>query len=108
MGIVIVLVGEQMQFPLSDDLIAINQCQGSVKQLANDTSIPSCFLPPNNSSIPTPIKESTQLYNSTYTILFCMILTVVNYLLLVWCFWPKYRRVESENRASLEKSVVVK
>ena len=107
MGIVIVLVGQQIQSPLSDDLIATNKCQGSILH-ANDTTVPSCFLPSSNASIPSHIKESTELYSSTHTVLLCLLLTVVNFLILVFCFWPKYKRVDSERKSNLEKSIIVK
>lgn len=105
---VIVLVGQQIQYPLSNDLLKINQCQGTVVDLSNDTSVPSCFQPSNNASIPSSIKEATELYNLTYTVIMCLGLTVLNFLILVICFWPKYLRVDSERKSSLEKSIAVK
>ena len=104
----IVLIGQLIQSPLSEDLIAKNKCQGSLLAHANDSSVPSCFRPSTNNSIPSPIKQSTELYDSTNTILFCVVLTAVNFLIFVFCFWPKYKRVDTERRSNLEKSVVVK
>lgn len=102
-GIVIVLIGEQIQFPLSDELIAINKCSGT--QVVNDTSIPACFLPSRNDSIPSVITDSTELSNSSNTIILCLFITVVNFFILVVCLRPKYRRVEAEKRNSFEKSI---
>ena len=102
-GIVIVLVGEMIQVPLSDELIKINQCLGP--SVTNDSSIPSCFRPSHNSSIPSVIRQSTELTDSSNTIIFCLVLTVLNFMFFVLCFCPKYKRMDSENKASFEKSL---
>ena len=106
MGIIIVLVGQAIQFPLASNLIAINQCGGSSK--LNDTSLPRCFQSSQNNSVPSILTKATDLYDSSHTIWMCLAITVVNYFILVGCFWPKYRRIESEKRSSFEKSVMVK
>ena len=106
MGIVIVLVGQLIQYPLSDELIAINQC-GDTSNL-NDTSVLNCFQPSHNNSVPPTIKKATDLYNSSHTIFFCLALMLANFFILVICFRPRYRRMESEKRSSFEKSTRVK
>lgn len=107
MGMVIVLIGQQINSPLSADLIAINKCGGS--EIGNDTSsIPLCFRPSQNSSIPSVFVKPTELYNATNTILFCLVLMVINFIVFVACLHPKYKRVESEKISSFEKSIMVK
>lgn len=102
-GIVIVLIGEVIQTSLPAELVDINQCLGA--SVTNDSSIPSCFRPSHNSSVPSIIHQSTQLKDSSNTIILCLILTVVNFVFLVLCFWPKYKRMDSEKRDSFEKSL---
>lgn len=100
----IVLVGEQITFPLSDELLDINKCSGT--QVGNDTSVPKCFRPSHNKSIPSVITDSTELSNSSNIIIVCLILTFVNFVFLVVCLQPKYKRVEAERQNSFEKSVL--
>ena len=103
MGMVIVLIGEQVNAPLADKFVEINKC-GGAQVLVNDTSMPKCFQP-QNSSVPSEIVESTDLSDSTNTIIFCLVLTAVNFLLLVICLQPKYRRMELEKQTNFEKSL---
>ena len=103
MGILIVLIGEQIQYSLSDELLAINKCGSS--EVLNDSSIPKCFRPSHNDSVPSTIVQATELTNSTNTVTFCLALTIVNLFILVVCLRPKYKRMESEKRASFEKSI---
>ena len=102
MGIIIVIIGEKLAQPLSPDQFE-NKCSSSLP--TNDTSVPTCFHSSQNSSI---LTDETALSDQNHTIMFCIGITIVNFIILVACFRPKYRRVESEKRCTFEKSVVVK
>ncbi len=103
-GIVVITVSQSFSYSLPDNLLAINQCTSKSPAL-NDTSMPKCFYLPNNQSVPIVFKDSVPLNDPAPTILFCLSLTVFTFLILVFLFWPKYRRLESERLNSLEKSV---
>ena len=102
MGIIIVLVGQLLQSPLSPEFVAINKCAGP--SIVNDTSVPKCFRISDNSSIPSSLDGATPLSDPTHTITFFMGIVALNFFIMVLCLWPKYKRIESEKRTSFEKS----
>lgn len=98
MGIVIVLCGQVLQVPLSPPLILTSVC-GSGAVLSHDSSTTSvCANPQLNASIPAVLTPDAKGYDLTRTLYLCITLITVSYLVLVLCFWPRYKRVELEKR----------
>ena len=109
MGIVFVFMSQILSTDLSPELMQINQCGSSVvnDHYGNESTMPSCFEESHNSSIASVIVESVQPRDQQHAVWFFAILMCAVYLFFVVVFRPKYKRVESEKRASFEQSVYV-
>ena len=104
-GIVMVLICQAFQFPLSDDLVAINKCVG-VSSSINESSVTQCSgKSPSNFM---PYKNSTPLYDPRPIILLFLGILFVNSFFVTLCLWPKYKRLNSEKINTFEKSVCVR
>ena len=102
-------MSEILATPLSSDLLNVNKCGSTpVSHYNSNTStLPYCFQKSHNDSIPSKIVDSDELTDQKHTVWLFTILIALVYVLFVFVFQPKYKRVDSERRASFEQSVYV-
>lgn len=99
MGIVLVLLGQGLQFNLSPDLLSESVCAADS---TNSSKLP-CLLE-NNPQLSnlTDLDRSTELPKEfTHALLLYDGLAVAVLILLVVAFRPKFKRLEMEKRATL-------
>ena len=102
-------VSEVLATPLSTELMSINQCGSSTvsHHSSNISTLPSCFQQSHNNSVPSKLIDSEQVFDQKYSVWLFTILIAVVFVFFVFVFQPKYRRVDSERRASFEQSTYV-
>ena len=110
MGILLVFISSSvLATPLPQYLLQVNQCGSTAvsHHSGNTSTLPSCFQVSRNSSVPSKLTESDELIEQQHGVWFFAILISVIFVFFVFVFHPKYKRVESEKRASFEQSVYV-
>ncbi len=90
---------------MSPFLISTSQCISDVD--VNSTSLPSCHRHANNASIPDDIMSSLALNELGPAMIFIPTFTALLFVFYVLFFWPKYKRINAEKKASFEQSVYV-
>lgn len=109
MGVVLISMSSILATPLSPELNSINQCGSSTVShyRSNTSTVPYCFQQPYNDSNPSKPTDSDQFTDQKHVVWLYAILIAVVYVFFVFVFRPKYRRSDSERRASFEQSTYV-
>ena len=102
-GIILVFLSQVLSVEISPEQHPNHQCLSSTVNTSASTL--SCFK--HNATDPLPVVGSTKLYDSSHTILLCLVLSVIAYITFVFAFHPKYRRNDAERVAKFERSVYV-
>ena len=108
-GIILVLLSQVLSTPLPYELQQVNQCGSTIStgSHGNVSTLPLCFQESHNNSIPSKTTESVSLVDQQHGVWFFSVMISVVFVFFVVVFRPKYKRVESEKRASFEQSVYV-
>lgn len=91
-GLVLVLLAQSLQTPLSLDLVPNNQC-------STDSTTSSSFHSCSANTTSSVLAADTPPQDLTYVELFNSCFSFVIFAIFLFLFWPKYKRLDSEMAA---------